>query len=50
MICTLNLQILHDWKNTTGTTEPIPTTENDELPNSTVPASPAETGRPPPDR
>ena len=50
MLCTLNLQILHDWKHATGTTEPIPTAENDELPDSPVPAGPAETGRPPPDR
>jgi hypothetical protein len=47
-ICTLNLQILHDWKHTTGTTEPIPAAQDEEPSNSTTPGDPAATGRPPP--
>ncbi|WP_414168816.1 hypothetical protein ACMATS_22340 [Streptoverticillium reticulum] len=49
MICTLNLQILHDWHLTTGTT-PTPETassapDND---NPAMTATPASTGIPPP--
>jgi len=48
MICTLNLQILHDWKHTTGTSEPIPAAENDEPSHSPILDETAATGRPPP--
>ena len=48
-ICTLNLQILHDWKHTTGTTEPIPAPEDDQPSPRPVPGELAAIGRPPPD-
>ncbi len=49
MICTLNLQILHDWHHTTGTSEPFEANANEEPPTDIPPTAPAETGRPPPD-
>ena len=47
-ICTLNLQILHDWKHTTGTTEPPPDSEGQAPLSSSLPNEPTATGRPPP--
>jgi hypothetical protein len=48
MLCTLNLQILHDWHHTNVGTEPAPPTDDEDPPTSTPPAIPDETGRPPP--
>jgi hypothetical protein len=48
MLCTLNLQILHDWQHTHAENETVCTVQ-DEPPSADTSKSPAETGRPPPD-
>jgi hypothetical protein len=49
MLCTLNLQILHDWRHANNIAEPLNASEtSNEPPQTKDPSGPAETGRPPP--